>query len=69
MNAKPPIPDRGQPPQDAGEPKEEQDLDAALADSFPASDPVSSVFTGVPTAPPRDEEIDRDKEADKRKTD
>ncbi len=31
----------------------EQELDEALADTFPASDPVSATTKGRPTAPPQ----------------
>jgi hypothetical protein len=51
-------------PKDAEESKEEQDLDEALYDTFPASDPVSVVQKGEPTAPARGEESDRKRKAD-----
>ncbi len=53
------------PPQDEEQDKEDECLDEALYDSFPASDPVSVVQKGEPTAPPRGEEIDRKEKADK----
>jgi hypothetical protein len=55
---------RVKPPADAEESKEDQCLDEALYDTFPASDPVSVVQKGEPTAPRRDEESDRNREAD-----
>jgi hypothetical protein len=56
-------------PEDQDHPKEEQDLDEALYDSFPASDPVSVVQKGEPTSPARGEEVDRKQKADKMKKD
>ena len=43
---------------------QEQELDEALYDTFPASDPVSVVQKGEPTSPPRGEEIDRKEKVD-----
>ena len=45
--------------------KREQDLDEALYDSFPASDPVSIIQPGEPTSPKREGEINRNPPADK----
>ncbi len=61
--------ERVKPPADEEQTKEEQDLDEALYDSFPASDPVSVVQKGEPTAPPRGENVDRKEKADKMKKD
>lgn len=55
---------RVKPPADAEETKEEQDLDEALYDTFPASDPVSVIQKDEPTAPARGEESDRKRKAD-----
>ena len=55
--------------EDQDHPKEEQDLDEALYDSFPASDPVSVVQKGEPTSPVRGEDVDRKQKADKMKKD
>ena len=51
-------------PKDAEESKEEQHLDEALYDTFPASDPVSVTQKGEPTAPKRGKESDRNRTAD-----
>jgi hypothetical protein len=48
---------------------EDEELDEALMDSFPASDPPAATQKGEPTSPPRGEEIDRKREADKSKKD
>jgi hypothetical protein len=56
---------RVKPPEGKTQPKEEQDLDEALYDSFPASDPVSMPGKGEPTAPARDGDVDRKPEEDK----
>ena len=61
--------ERVKPPAEEEQTKEEQDLDEALYDSFPASDPVSVVQKGEPTAPPRGESVDRKEKADKIKKD
>jgi hypothetical protein len=55
---------RVKPPANEEQTKEEQDLDEALYDTFPASDPVSVTQKGEPTAPPRGEESDRKRKAD-----
>jgi hypothetical protein len=52
-------------PEDEEQTKEDQELDEALYDSFPASDPVSIEQKGEPTSPPRGQEIDRKEQADK----
>ena len=45
--------------------KEDECLDEALYESFPASDPPAVVQKGEPTAPSRGAEIDRKERADK----
>lgn len=55
---------RVKPPRNEPRTKEEQDLDEALYDTFPASDPVSVIQKGEPTTPPRYEESDRKEKAD-----
>jgi hypothetical protein len=47
--------------------KEDHELDEALYDTFPASDPVSGIQQVEPTSPPRGEEIHRKENADKGK--
>ena len=56
---------RVNPPENEEQSDEDEDLDEALYDSFPASDPVSVVQKGEPTAPARGELIDRKEKADK----
>jgi hypothetical protein len=57
------------PPSGRNEPKQERDLDEALYDSFPASDPVSATQKGEPTSPPRETDAGNAKpSADKMKS-
>ena len=58
---------RVKPPRGEKRSKEDETLDEALYDTFPASDPVSLIQKGEPTAPPRGEEIDRKAAADQSK--
>jgi hypothetical protein len=50
-------------------PKEEQDLDENLYDTFPASDPATGPQKADPAGVPTQEEIDRAQQADKIKKD
>jgi hypothetical protein len=59
--------ERVKPPKDEEQPQEEQDLDEALYDTFPASDPLPVTPTAEPKVPPRGAENDRDAPADKSK--
>jgi hypothetical protein len=56
---------RVNPPEGEEQTEEDECLDEALYDTFPASDPVSVVQKGEPTAPARGEMIDRKQKADK----
>jgi hypothetical protein len=52
-------------PEDEDCPKEEQDLDENLYDTFPASDPATGPQKSDPAGPPTAEEIDRAKQSEK----
>jgi hypothetical protein len=56
---------RVNPPEGEEQDEEDEGLDEALYDTFPASDPVSVVQKGEPTAPARGVLIDRKEKADK----
>lgn len=53
------------PPADEDCPKEEQDLDEGLYDTFPASDPVTAPQKSEPAGMPTPEEIDRAQKTDR----
>ena len=52
-------------PEGKDRPKEEQDLDESLYDTFPASDPATGPQKSEPAGVPTAEEIDRVEKADK----
>jgi hypothetical protein len=54
---------RVKPPADEEQTKEEQDLDEALYDTFPASDPLPASREETPP-PPSDKESDRKRKVD-----
>jgi hypothetical protein len=56
-------------PEDEEQPKEEECLDEALYDTFPASDPATSPQKSEPAGVPTPEEIDRAQKSDKSKRD
>lgn len=54
-------------PEGEAQSREDHELDEALYDTFPASDPISGLQRVEPTSPPRGEEIRRKENADKGK--
>lgn len=65
MKDKLPGDDRVKPPAGVEQSREDHELDEALYDTFPASDPISGLQQVEPTSPPRGEEIRRKENADK----
>jgi hypothetical protein len=59
--------ERVKPPAGVEQSREDRELDEALYDTFPASDPLSQIQQVAPTSPPRGEEIRRKEIADKGK--
>lgn len=63
MHENPDDKKRVTPPAEAEQTKEEQDLDEALYDTFPASDPLPVTPQAEPALSARGEESDRKREA------